>query len=149
MNPCVMLLLLAAVSVPAATAQGPAPIESELVLITPVSKFIHDASLKAFAGYAKDRRAHGARSFRGDPKRRDRGMLGTRDPPGERVAGRGDRGPRQRRERPDLFRVLPGQHPPYDVGAATGQVLKPTSMTRGITTRSPSGERSPPAFRPR
>ena len=28
-------------------AQGPAPIESELNLITPVSKFIHDAALKA------------------------------------------------------------------------------------------------------
>jgi ABC-type Fe3+ transport system substrate-binding protein len=33
----------------------PAPIESELTLITPVSKFIHDAALKAFADYAKER----------------------------------------------------------------------------------------------
>ena len=32
-----------------------APIESELVLITPVSKFIHDAALKAFADYAKEK----------------------------------------------------------------------------------------------
>ncbi len=36
-----------------ATAQ--APIESELTLITPVSKFIHDAALKAFAEYAKEK----------------------------------------------------------------------------------------------
>src|SRR5207244_9603737 len=32
-----------------------APIESELALITPVSKFIHDAALKAFAEYAKEK----------------------------------------------------------------------------------------------
>src|SRR5688572_7103220 len=32
-----------------------APIEGELVLITPVSKFIHDAALKAFADYAKEK----------------------------------------------------------------------------------------------
>ncbi|HSE95254.1 MAG TPA: extracellular solute-binding protein, partial [Methylomirabilota bacterium] len=37
-----------------APAQAP-PIESELALITPVSKFIHDAALKAFADYAKER----------------------------------------------------------------------------------------------
>ena len=36
-------------------AQGPAPIESELNLITPVSKFIHDAALKAFADFAKEK----------------------------------------------------------------------------------------------
>ena len=36
-------------------AQAPAPIESELALITPVSKFIHDAALKAFADYAKEK----------------------------------------------------------------------------------------------
>lgn len=30
------------------------PIEDQLVLITPVSKFIHDAALKAFAQYAKE-----------------------------------------------------------------------------------------------
>jgi len=43
----------------AAGASGPvlgqAPIESELALITPVSKFIHDAALKAFADYAKEK----------------------------------------------------------------------------------------------
>src|SRR5881409_3204555 len=43
----------------AAGAPGPvlgqAPIESELALITPVSKFIHDAALKAFADYAKEK----------------------------------------------------------------------------------------------
>jgi len=38
-----------------ALAQGAAPIEGELNLITPVSKFIHDAALKAFADYAKER----------------------------------------------------------------------------------------------
>ncbi len=39
----------------AGPAQAQAPIESELVLITPVSKFIHDAALKAFAEYAKEK----------------------------------------------------------------------------------------------
>jgi len=43
----------------AAGASGPvlgqAPIESELALITPVSKFIHDTALKAFADYAKEK----------------------------------------------------------------------------------------------
>ena len=38
----------------AAQAQTP-PIEGELALITPVSKFIHDAALKAFADYAKEK----------------------------------------------------------------------------------------------
>src|SRR6185295_18960189 len=37
-----------------AGAQTP-PIEGELALITPVSKFIHDAALKAFAEYAKEK----------------------------------------------------------------------------------------------
>src|SRR5947207_9782983 len=36
-------------------ASQPAPIESELALITPVSKFIHDAALKAFAAYAEEK----------------------------------------------------------------------------------------------
>jgi iron(III) transport system substrate-binding protein len=36
-------------------APAQAPIESELVVITPVSKFIHDAALKAFADYAKEK----------------------------------------------------------------------------------------------
>ena len=36
-------------------ASAQAPIESELALITPVSKFIHDAALKAFAEYAKEK----------------------------------------------------------------------------------------------
>jgi iron(III) transport system substrate-binding protein len=39
----------------AGPALGQAPIESELVLITPVSKFIHDAALKAFADYAREK----------------------------------------------------------------------------------------------
>ena len=38
-----------------APARAQAPIESELALITPVSKFIHDAALKAFADYAKEK----------------------------------------------------------------------------------------------
>ncbi|MBI4414123.1 MAG: extracellular solute-binding protein, partial [candidate division NC10 bacterium] len=47
-----LVLALALGVVPAvAPAQ---PIEDELVLITPVSKFIHDAALKAFAQYAKE-----------------------------------------------------------------------------------------------
>src|SRR5882672_1380389 len=36
-------------------AGAQAPIEGELALITPVSKFIHDAALKAFADYAKEK----------------------------------------------------------------------------------------------
>jgi ABC-type Fe3+ transport system substrate-binding protein len=36
-------------------AEAQAPIESELALITPVSKFIHDAALKAFADYAREK----------------------------------------------------------------------------------------------
>jgi len=49
-----MVVALAVVGwVGPATAQ--APIESELALITPVSKFIHDAALKAFAEYAKEK----------------------------------------------------------------------------------------------
>ncbi len=52
------LLFLTANS-PAFAQQPPKPaappIESELVLITPVSKFIHDAALAEFAKYAKER----------------------------------------------------------------------------------------------
>ncbi len=46
------VLLAAGASGP---ALGQAPIESELALITPVSKFIHDSALKAFADYAKEK----------------------------------------------------------------------------------------------
>ncbi len=46
------VLTLAGSAVPAAAQ---APIEGELTLITPVSKFIHDAALKAFAEYAKEK----------------------------------------------------------------------------------------------
>src|SRR5947207_1839770 len=46
-----LALVLGAVT----TAAAQAPIEGELVLITPVSKFIHDAALKAFADYAKEK----------------------------------------------------------------------------------------------
>ena len=46
-------VLVAGLFVPAG-AQTP-PIEGELALITPVSKFIHDAALKAFADYAKEK----------------------------------------------------------------------------------------------
>jgi len=48
-------LLLALVGVLAAGAAAQAPIESELTLITPVSKSIHDAALKAFAEYAREK----------------------------------------------------------------------------------------------
>jgi ABC-type Fe3+ transport system substrate-binding protein len=54
----VSVLTLILVLVPfilGAPAGAQAPIESELALITPVSKFIHDAALKAFADYAKER----------------------------------------------------------------------------------------------
>src|ERR671934_2088092 len=51
-----LTMALAAVAVLAASiASAQAPIESELNLITPVSKFIHDAALKAFADYAKEK----------------------------------------------------------------------------------------------
>ena len=49
------LLCLALAVWAAIPAAAQAPIEGELTLITPVSKFIHDAALKAFAEYAKDR----------------------------------------------------------------------------------------------
>jgi iron(III) transport system substrate-binding protein len=48
-----LALLGAALLTAGASAQ--APIEGELTLITPVSKFIHDAALKAFAEYAKEK----------------------------------------------------------------------------------------------
>jgi iron(III) transport system substrate-binding protein len=48
-----LLIALVAFAVGGAGAQ--APIEGELTLITPVSKFIHDAALKAFADYAKEK----------------------------------------------------------------------------------------------
>src|SRR5947207_14586673 len=46
-----LALVLGAVT----TAAAQAPIEGELTLITPVSKFIHDAALKAFADYAREK----------------------------------------------------------------------------------------------
>ncbi|HEV8308114.1 MAG TPA: extracellular solute-binding protein, partial [Methylomirabilota bacterium] len=51
----VLLVLVLAVTLGAGPAQAQAPIEDELVLQTPVSKFIVDATLKAFADYAKER----------------------------------------------------------------------------------------------
>jgi iron(III) transport system substrate-binding protein len=50
-----VITVLVALGVPVPSAEAQAPIEGELVLITPVSKFIHDAALKAFAEYAKER----------------------------------------------------------------------------------------------
>ncbi len=47
-----LLTLLAGFAVGAAAQT---PIEGELTLITPVSKFIHDAALKAFADYAREK----------------------------------------------------------------------------------------------
>src|SRR3989454_5318236 len=49
-----LALLLATSTSGAALGQAP-PIESELAMITPVSKSIHDAALKAFADYAKEK----------------------------------------------------------------------------------------------
>ena len=51
----VAVLLLAVLLGGVGLGEAQAPIESELVLITPVSKFIHDAALKAFAEYAKEK----------------------------------------------------------------------------------------------
>ena len=50
-----VIVTLLALTVHAGPVAAQAPIESELVLITPVSKFIHDAALKAFAEYAKEK----------------------------------------------------------------------------------------------
>jgi ABC-type Fe3+ transport system substrate-binding protein len=57
MKRCYVLILFATVLAlgGAVPADAQAPIESELVLITPVSKFIHDAALKAFAEHAKEK----------------------------------------------------------------------------------------------
>ncbi|MBI2555393.1 MAG: extracellular solute-binding protein [Candidatus Rokubacteria bacterium] len=51
----VAALLLVALLGGAGLAEAQAPIEDELVLQTPVSKFIVDAALKAFAQYAKEK----------------------------------------------------------------------------------------------
>ena len=51
----VFTLLLALLAGLAGPAAAQTPIEGELTLITPVSKFIHDAALKAFAEYAKEK----------------------------------------------------------------------------------------------
>jgi iron(III) transport system substrate-binding protein len=48
------LVLAVALALPAIAA-AQAPIEDELVLITPVSKFVFDGALKAFAQYAKEK----------------------------------------------------------------------------------------------
>jgi iron(III) transport system substrate-binding protein len=50
-----MLLVLTLIVVVGGPASAQAPIEDELVLQTPVSKFVVDAALKAFAEYAKER----------------------------------------------------------------------------------------------
>jgi len=50
-----LALALLVLVAPAGPAAAQAPIEGELALITPVSKFIHDAALKAFADYAKEK----------------------------------------------------------------------------------------------
>ena len=51
----VFTLLLALLAGLAGPAAAQTPIEGELTLITPVSKFIHDAALKAFADYAREK----------------------------------------------------------------------------------------------
>ena len=50
----VLFVLVVALGLPAGL-RAQAPIEDELVLITPVSKFVFDGALKAFAQYAKDK----------------------------------------------------------------------------------------------
>ena len=57
-----------------APARGQAPpIENELVLQTPVSKFVVDAALKAFADFAKER--WGVTVKTNGPVRRDPGLV--------------------------------------------------------------------------
>ena len=51
----IVVLTLVAAGALAGPASAQPPIEGELTLITPVSKFIHDAALKAFADYAKEK----------------------------------------------------------------------------------------------
>jgi hypothetical protein len=51
----VVALLIALTALAAGPAGAQAPIEDELVLQTPVSKFVVDAALKAFADYAKEK----------------------------------------------------------------------------------------------
>jgi ABC-type Fe3+ transport system substrate-binding protein len=51
----VLGVLLAAALLTSAAPAAAQQIEDELVLITPVSKFIHDAALKAFAEFAKEK----------------------------------------------------------------------------------------------
>ena len=51
----VVVLLTALAVLGAVPAAAQAPIEDELVLQTPVSKFVVDAALKAFADYAKEK----------------------------------------------------------------------------------------------
>ncbi len=50
-----LIAVLCALALAGTPARAQAPIEGELNLITPVSKFIHDAALKAFADYAKEK----------------------------------------------------------------------------------------------
>ena len=50
-----LIAVLSALALGGTPARAQAPIEGELNLITPVSKFIHDAALKAFADYAKEK----------------------------------------------------------------------------------------------
>src|SRR5256885_5339052 len=50
-----MRILLLAAALAAAPSVQAQPIEDELVLITPVSKFIHDAALAEFAKFAKEK----------------------------------------------------------------------------------------------
>ena len=51
----VLALAVVVLGALAAPSWAQAPIEGELTLITPVSKFIHDSALKAFADYAKEK----------------------------------------------------------------------------------------------
>jgi iron(III) transport system substrate-binding protein len=51
----VLILLTAVTALAAGPARAQAPIEDELVLQTPVSRFIVDAALKAYADYVKER----------------------------------------------------------------------------------------------
>ena len=50
-----LIAVLSALALGGTPARAQAPIEGELNLITPVSKFIHDAALRAFADYAKEK----------------------------------------------------------------------------------------------
>ena len=61
-----LILALSLVAAAAGIGSAQAPIESELALITPVSKFIHDAALKASRQHESHEHCRGQHQQGGD-----------------------------------------------------------------------------------